>query len=126
MRREVIWAALLLLGISTLLPSNAKKNASRAVDGKQVFEQHCASCHAGGGNRVHPHRPVAGSKQLATIAVFKGYLSEPPGHMPFYADVVNDEATLKALYDYCRTLKVTPTKEASADVGPSLAVSRSD
>lgn len=112
MRKEVIGAALLLLCVSTLLPSNAKKNARRAVDGKQVFEQHCASCHANGGNRVNDHLPVAGSKQLSTIDVFKEYLSQPPGHMPFYADVVNDQETLKALYDYCKKLKVPSPKEA--------------
>jgi len=117
MRKIVIWAAILLLGASTFPASSAKKNV---LDGKQVFEQHCASCHAGGGNRVEPHRPVAGSKQLVTLAIFKSYLSEPPGHMPYYADVVNDQATLKALYDYCRSLKAPPAKEAAADIPPLL------
>ena len=119
MRRELIWAAILLIGLSLLLPSAAKRNAPRSVDGKKVFEQHCASCHAGGGNRVHPDHPVAGSKQLTAIAVFKTYLSAPPGHMPYYADVVNDQATLKALYDYCKSLKAPAPKEASTDILPS-------
>jgi len=113
MYKQIIWVSLLLFFICSLLPTSAKKVSKKPVDGKVVFEQHCASCHAGGANKVSPHHPVAGSSKLSNIAVFKSYLSAPPGHMPYYEDVVKDKATLNALYQYCRTLKAPPPNEAA-------------
>jgi mono/diheme cytochrome c family protein len=121
MIKLIIWVSLLLFCICSLLPTSAKKTSRKPIDGKAVFEQHCASCHAGGANRVNPHRPIAGSSKLSTIAVFKSYLSAPPGHMPYYEDVVKDKETLKALYHYCQTLKATPRSEAAINRSPSLA-----
>src|SRR5271154_4701042 len=98
--------------IALILPSTAKPS-SKPRSGEQVFKQYCASCHLGGGNRVKEHHPVAGSKQLSTMAVFKSYLSEPPGHMPYYHMVVKDEKTMQALYDYCKKLPAPPIDSAS-------------
>lgn len=100
-----------LLPLPLALPSLAEKDA-KPVNGAQVFQQHCASCHAGGANRVNSSRPVAGSNQLSSLPTFKSYLSAPPGHMPYYEHVVNDPVTLKALYKYCQTLKKQPVKQA--------------
>lgn len=95
---------LLAAGVASFLPSSANKNVQRKMDGEQIFKQHCASCHAGGGNNIKPKHPVAGSKQLATLATFKAYLSCPPGHMPYYQNVVGNDRILEALYKYCKHL----------------------
>ncbi len=104
--------ALFAASIGVLSPSIAKKSAPKP-NGALLFQQNCASCHAGGDNKVKPSRPIVGSKELSTLANFKSYLSAPPGHMPYYEHVVNDEPTLKALYKYCKELKKPPIKQAS-------------
>lgn len=88
----------------------AKGPSEKKASGEQLFKQHCSSCHIGGSNSVKESKPVAGSKELITIIKFKNYLSSPPGHMPYYQNLVNDPKLLKALYSYCKTLKVTATK----------------
>lgn len=85
--------------------ARGSKPAKPAVLGEALFKSSCAQCHPGGGNTVHEHKPVAGSEKLATLAVFKSYLRSPIGHMPYYEHIVTDKANLKALYDYCKTLK---------------------
>lgn len=113
-RREAILAFVAVASLATLVaPSTAKKATEKPKErGEQVYAQYCASCHAGGGNTVKPSRPVAGSKELATIGKFRGYLSAPPGHMPYYQNLVKDQATLNALFNYCKTLK-KPVRQAS-------------
>jgi mono/diheme cytochrome c family protein len=111
-KKEFIWILVAFSAAMVVVPSIAKKSTRPKVQGALVFEQHCASCHTGGGNNVKPSRPVAGSKQLATLAHFKNYLSAPPGHMPYYEHLVNDPETLQALYDYCKSLKKQPLKRA--------------
>jgi mono/diheme cytochrome c family protein len=105
--------------IALCLPSIGKKSEPRIIDGEQVFKQYCASCHIGGGNRVKPGRPVAGSRELATIMAFKSYLSAPPGHMPYYRSVVGDQKMLEALYKYCKQL-TKPTKQAFGGQASSI------
>src|SRR5579885_612489 len=78
--------------------AKGKGKSKTKADGAQTFKTHCASCHTAGGNNVKPEHPLAGSKQLSTLAVFKSYLSKPPGHMPYYQDVVNNKEMLDSLY----------------------------
>ena len=92
-------------------PSFAKP-LSKQADGQKIFQQYCASCHVGGGNRVTGNHPVAGSSQLSNLAIFKNYLSAPPGHMPYYQSIVKDKKTLQALYDYCKKLPEPPIDSA--------------
>lgn len=122
MNEKIGWTIIVVacLAAATLLPCNAKKDAKHKVDGEQVFKQHCASCHSGGGNSVNPKRPVAGSKQLNNLITFKDYLSAPPGHMPYYQDVVNDQETLKELYKYCKSLKKGADNQAYNGTGSAL------
>lgn len=75
-----------------------------------MFRQYCSQCHMAGENLVKPGRPVAGSPQLSSLAVFKAYLKAPPGHMRSYGEVVNDREMLKALYDYCKSLNPDASK----------------
>jgi len=113
MKKGIVWiSAVVFGGIMLLSPALAEKQDKKKVDGANVFKQHCASCHVGGGNLVDDKHPIAGSKELANLATFKAYLSNPPGHMPYYQDVVHDEPTLKALHKFCQTLKKGPMKEA--------------
>lgn len=100
------------LPIGIMSPTIAKKPA-KPIDGKQLFKQNCASCHQDGGNRVNPNHSIAGSKELATLASFKNYLKAPPGHMPYYQHIVKDDAILRALYNYCKTLKKENLKQMS-------------
>lgn len=113
LKKDSVWLlAALLWSAACSFPLFAKEKGNPENSGAQIFQQRCASCHAGGGNRVNEKRPLAGSKELATLAHFKSYLSAPPGHMPYYQDVVGDEKTLKDLYQYCKTLKRRPLKHA--------------
>ncbi|MBY0548412.1 MAG: c-type cytochrome [Candidatus Obscuribacterales bacterium] len=99
----------LLLTIATfgaMLPVYAGK--ATPPSGQQIFKQHCASCHANGGNLVHREKPLAGSAELTSIIRFKKYLSHPPGHMPYYQNLVGNDKMIKSLYDYCKTFKKAP------------------
>jgi mono/diheme cytochrome c family protein len=121
MKRGVVWI-LIAFGVATLfLPSIAQKSTKKPLEkGEQLFQQHCASCHAGGGNSVKSNRPVAGSKELSSFAKFKQYLTTPPGHMPYYQGIVKDHQTLSALYNYCKKLKAQ-TKQAYNGAEPITA-----
>ena len=105
------WKFLVLLALlgAGVMPSSAEpKKVEKPVNAAHVFKQQCASCHAEGGNRIKPSRPLAGSKQLVSLANFKSYLANPPGHMPYYQNLVNDKKMLEALYTYCKSLKKAP------------------
>ncbi len=78
-------------------PCHAVEPKAGDLSGKKIFDQHCLSCHTGGGNNIRPAKPVAGSQHLKSIVLFKAYLSSPPGHMPFYQNVVNNKQVLDAL-----------------------------
>jgi mono/diheme cytochrome c family protein len=113
-RQPVIASSIVIMTLLAILPTFAKKESPEKYDGAQIFKHYCASCHANGGNRVNESRPLAGSGKLANLAILKSYLSAPPGHMPYYEELVKNPKMLQALYDYCRTLKVETRKEACA------------
>jgi mono/diheme cytochrome c family protein len=123
MNRITKWAlfgfALLAACVIFDLPTTAKKPAQKKATGEQIFGQQCASCHTGGGNLVNAKRPLAGSPKLASEALFKDYLSNPTGHMPYYKNLQVDKAALKSLYEYCKTLK-QPIKQAMLKDGERL------
>jgi mono/diheme cytochrome c family protein len=91
---------------------HSSKQAKKVQSGAELFKQYCSNCHAEGGNLVKPHHKIVGSKKLSTLAAFKQYLSSPPGHMPYYSQIVNDQETLQKLYDYCKTLNAKPSEQA--------------
>lgn len=94
-------------------PAAGSKPKATKIAGNVVFKQYCASCHQDGGNITIPGKPVAESKKLSTLAVFKDYLNNPVSHMPYYKNLINDEPTLKALYKYCKTLHKSDIKTVS-------------
>lgn len=89
-------------GIFSLMlccPSNA------APDGAKIFQAKCALCHADGGNRTDPAKPVKGSKKLKSAEIFKEFLSKKNSMMPPFKGIADDDAALKALLDYCKSMK---------------------
>ncbi|MBZ0186217.1 MAG: cytochrome c [Candidatus Obscuribacterales bacterium] len=73
--------------------------------GSKIFKLHCAGCHPGGKNLTHPDKPIIGSKELASEATFKKFLSKRHGPMPPFLKIAKDDATVTALYKYVKTLK---------------------
>ncbi|MBK7750110.1 MAG: c-type cytochrome [Candidatus Obscuribacter sp.] len=116
MRRIALALGLIVAGLAVLPQGVAKGSGDKAdtkLDGKEVYLKNCASCHLqNGDNKVNSKKPVAGSDKLKTLAHFKKYLSDPPGHMPYYEHIVNDKKVLEALYKYCKSLPPLPTKQA--------------
>lgn len=107
---ELLLAVLFLALFSLLvLPSEAAK---KQISGEHIFKERCAKCHVGGANTLKPDKPLAGSRQLQSIATFKSYLKAPPGHMPYYQEIVENKESLKALYEYCKTIKAKPMTQA--------------
>ena len=109
-RWTALTAAILAAGVVTSVPTIAKKHLPPKVNGEHIFQQQCAGCHRGGGNLVNPKVPLAGSSKLSTEALFHDYLRNPTGHMPYYKNLDVDQAALKSLFEYCKTLK-QPIKE---------------
>lgn len=104
---------LLIFVAAQSISVNSVQSTNTHLDGAKLYMQHCASCHANGGNKIKPSKALAGSKQLSNVAVFKEYLTKPPGHMPYYEDIVKDKQVLDSLYRYCKQLKKPTVHEAS-------------
>ncbi|MBX9695070.1 MAG: c-type cytochrome [Cyanobacteria bacterium] len=101
MRKETGLLLVLLIMLAPLsMPASGKKVKH---DGAKLFSQYCASCHVGGGNKIKPAKSIAGSKELENFLAFKSYLSVPPGHMPYYHDLIGNREKLTALYEYCKS-----------------------
>jgi mono/diheme cytochrome c family protein len=113
MRSKILIFAVcgIVLG-SFVAPSSANRIKNKKVSGESVYKTHCASCHGAGGNLVSDKHPIAGSKELSTLAQFKQYLNSPPGHMPHYAALVANDESLKALYEYVKSIK-KPLRQAT-------------
>ncbi len=114
---SILSIALVAICLIPDLPTTAKKPGQKKATGEQIFRQQCASCHAGGGNLVNPKRPISGSSKLSSEAVFKDYLQNPVGHMPYYKNLQVDRAALQSLYEYCKTFKQPPKQALLKDNG---------
>lgn len=74
------------------------------IDGKHEFEEHCASCHAGGKNIVNPKKPLSkaslASHGIKTDKDIVAKMRNPgPGMTKFDAKAVSDNEA-KAIADY--------------------------
>ncbi|MBZ0188534.1 MAG: cytochrome c [Candidatus Obscuribacterales bacterium] len=76
-----------------------------APDGAGIFQKKCAMCHADGGNRMDPKKPVKGSKHIKTKDAFKQYLLKKNGVMPAFPQIAENDPALTALHDYVKGLK---------------------
>ncbi len=103
------------IGVSEAAPAPALPRPARSApalaekdaEGKAVFESNCSTCHPGGANIVEPKLPIRGSKQLASLAAFQGFIRAPTmpdgkaGVMPaFDADILAADRVAE-LYAYC-------------------------
>ncbi len=105
--------------VKTEKSENSSKTLSAQTassKGRRLFESHCASCHAGGGNLVVPKKPVIGSQVLVTGATFKSYLNQPVGTMPHYEDLIRDDGLLTELYTYVKSMKAASVEQKNQTV----------
>lgn len=93
--------------LGAFLVGAASSNLAQADDkqGERLYNNNCASCHAGGKNSIDAKKPVIGSKKLASKAVFKSFLEVKNGLMPPFKAIAAKDDALMALYDYAKTLK---------------------
>jgi hypothetical protein len=64
--------------------------------GNTLFQNHCAGCHPGGGNRQNPAKPVLESAYLGSLKSFTQYLRNPGPGMPVFStsDLPDTQANL--------------------------------
>lgn len=99
-------ATIVVIGIfSMALMSLSTHKVNAAQKGEAIFSAYCAACHAHGKNIVDPKKPLIGSQQLKTKEIFKVYILKGNGSMPSFPQIANDDQTLQALYNYCKTMK---------------------
>jgi len=110
----------LLMATPTL--SSTKGDAKK---GQEIFESlTCVDCHRGGGNSVHPSRPLKGESfakrypndQKIEKLIRKGV---PGASMPAFGKDVISEEQMKDLIAYLRSLTPT-TSGASNPSSPSI------
>ncbi len=95
------------LGTPTAASSSAQPGEV-PVDGKAVFASNCQSCHGNGGNAIDPAYPLKGSKKLASLEDFSGFVRKPlmkdgsEGSMPAFGEDSLEEPAVKALYEYVK------------------------
>lgn len=107
-KRAILTLAMVSLAASSLLSAEAAPDR-----GRQLFMSHCSKCHTNGQNAVKPSKPVVGSSVLATFATFRSYLDKPIGTMPHYSYLITDEAALRDLYTYVKSLDDEETSKNS-------------
>lgn len=101
-----------------------------AKKGQEIFESlTCVDCHKGGGNSVHPSKPLKGEaflqrypkdEKIAKL-IRKGV---PTASMPsFGKDVISDEQ-MKDVIAYIRSLTPVKPADASKTVGKSTTSSK--
>ncbi len=82
--------------------------ADKDAEGKAVFESSCSNCHPGGANIVEPKLPIKGSKRLASLATFQGFIRAPTmpdgkvGPMPVFDQDTISADRVAELYAYCK------------------------
>lgn len=71
--------------------------------GQELFANHCAGCHAGGGNIADPGKPLKGSSKLASLNDFSVFLRNPGQAMPPFAPELISDEEVAELYQYVNT-----------------------
>jgi len=82
----------------------AAAGSGDTIDGKAEFEEHCAECHANGGNIVNPAKTLRKKDRLANGVVTAddiiAKMRHPgPGMTPFDKAIISDRAA-RAIADY--------------------------
>jgi uncharacterized membrane protein len=68
--------------------------------GAQVFAANCHMCHAGGGNKLKPAKPLRGSPDLKDLKTFIAEIRHPKAPMPVFPEAQLSDQDAKELYDY--------------------------
>ena len=78
-------------------------------EGAALFQSNCASCHPGGSNIIEASLPIKGSKRLASLETFQGFIRAPTmpdgkaGAMPSFGEGALSVDQVQELYSYLRT-----------------------
>jgi cytochrome c6 len=97
----------------TAVPPETSPLAGSTVpisDGQTLFQNHCAGCHAQGGNSLNPAKPVKGSAYLSSVAAFTGFVRQPSGAMPAFDEGALSTAEVKQMYDYVKQAFASDSK----------------
>lgn len=73
--------------------------------GEKLFKKNCSGCHLNGQNLIETTKPIIGSKEIKTKAVFKAFIENPPKPMPKFRNITDNPEQLDALYRYVISLK---------------------
>jgi cytochrome c6 len=102
-KRIVAAVAMLTLGLfATAGFADTKKGGK--IDGKKEFEEHCAMCHANGGNTVTPAKTLnkkdrEANKVKSAKDIIKLMRKPGPGMTPFDSKAVSDKEA-RAIAEY--------------------------
>lgn len=86
-------------------PGIASIPGSELEIGEKLFKKNCSGCHLNGQNLVKADKPVIGSKEIKTKAVFKVFIENPPKPMPKFKNITDNPEQLDALYRYVISLR---------------------
>ena len=95
------------IGVSAAPPSPAPVGDN--AEGRSLFASNCQACHAGGGNSIAASLPIKGSKKLANLESFTGFIRAPsmpdgkPGDMPPFGKDTLDDGQVSKLYSFVST-----------------------
>jgi mono/diheme cytochrome c family protein len=93
-----------------MAPEKSQEAGSQSA-GAKIFDDHCVSCHPGGGNIVIPALPLSDSRVLTNLKTFVAFLRNPrlpdgsPGSMPSFGRSKVSERQAKQLYQYLTTVE---------------------
>ena len=68
--------------------------------GAKIFAAHCNACHANGGNKIKPDKPLKNSPDLKTVNTFIALIRKPDAPMPAFPPAQISDREAKELYDY--------------------------
>ena len=68
--------------------------------GAKIFAAHCNACHANGGNRIMPDKPLKNSPDLMNVNTFIALIRKPDEPMPSFPPAQISDGEAKDLYDY--------------------------
>jgi uncharacterized membrane protein len=68
--------------------------------GEKVFAANCLICHADGGNKIMPDKPLRNSTKLKRFDTFLSQIRHPEAPMPPFSESQISDPEAKALYEY--------------------------
>ncbi len=90
-------------------PAKGESASEIGSEGAAIFQANCVSCHPGGSNIIEASLPIKGSKRLAALETFQGFVRAPTmpdgkaGAMPPFGESAISVDQVRELYSYLRT-----------------------